>query len=260
MALGAARRAAGRRREHARAARPERARRERRGGARGGHREAPRLALRAGAARRRAGSKLKNVGAPGARDRRLDRRARAAARGGVGALLLGVHERGRRAALRRAASAAASATRELDALGGAAARRSRARPRRSRRRAEAAAAARIFCEPELVAEVEFREWTADGLLRAAVLRGAARGQAGRRGRARGSRREQGAGKARRPSPLRVEQRGARARAPWSTARELTLSNLDKVLYPRRGYDQARGDRVLRADRAGAARRTSRAGR
>ena len=35
-------------------------------------------------------------------------------------------------------------------------------------------------------------------------------------------------------------------------RELTLSNLDKVLYPAGGLHQARGDRLLRGDRAGAA--------
>ena len=44
----------------------------------------------------------------------------------------------------------------------------------------------IWVKPELVAEVEFRAWTADGLLRHAVVPRPARGQAGARDRPRGA--------------------------------------------------------------------------
>ena len=56
-------------------------------------------------------------------------------------------------------------------------RRWSARTRRSRRRAEDPARGRAFAEPELVAEVEFREWTSGGHAARAVLQGAARRQA-----------------------------------------------------------------------------------
>ena len=43
----------------------------------------------------------------------------------------------------------------------------------------------VFCEPELVAEIEFSEWTARGQPAPPLLQGPARGQAGARSRARG---------------------------------------------------------------------------
>ena len=45
----------------------------------------------------------------------------------------------------------------------------------------------IFADPKLVAEVDFGEWTREGTMRHPGLQGPARGQAGARGRARGTR-------------------------------------------------------------------------
>ena len=85
----------------------------------------------------------------------------------------------------------------------------------------------IFCEPRLVCEVEFTEWTRDGLLRAPSFKGLRDDKA--------------------PEEVRDEtveadedrlvvreETGGRARA-WAGGRELALSNLDKVLYPATGF-------------------------
>ena len=100
---------------------------------------------------------------------------------------------------------------ELDRLARRCSRRSSTEKRRSTpgpsRRAR-----RVWVRARARVRVEFAEWTQDGQLRAPVLQGAARRRPLRR--ARGP---------------HAQERRARAR---STAREIKLSNLDKVLYPR----------------------------
>jgi bifunctional non-homologous end joining protein LigD len=70
-----------------------------------------------------------------------------------------------------------------------------------------------FCEPRLVAEVEFGEWTPDGSLRHPVYKGL-----------------------REDKPAaEVVQESAKGALARVGGRELKLSNLDKVLYPSRGF-------------------------
>ena len=93
----------------------------------------------------------------------------------------------------------------------------------------------LFCEPRLRAEIEFREWTANGLLRQPTYIGLVAN--GAPAAARGRRRSGGApvADAREGSGLLVHGAGAgRARAEVD-GRELTLSNLDKLLYPAAGF-------------------------
>jgi bifunctional non-homologous end joining protein LigD len=98
----------------------------------------------------------------------------------------------------------------------------------------------VFCEPRLVVEVEFSEWTAAGNLRHPTYLGlredkpaqeVVRESAPARGR-RGA-----AGKAAPAAPDRlvVRERNARAASASVEGRELALSNLEKVLYPARGF-------------------------
>ena len=187
------------------------ARRDRGAGARGRRRQAARLPLRAGPAQRRVGQGQERH-APGGRHRRLD------AGGGPAP---GPH---RRAARRRAARTAACATPgrvgtgftedELDRLARA------ARPAAARRLAVRARAGRssprgaVFVEPELVAEVEFREWTQGGQLRAPSYKGLRDDK---------------------PADLVVAEDGPKPTRAAVGGRELKLSNLDKVLYPEAGF-------------------------
>jgi bifunctional non-homologous end joining protein LigD len=89
----------------------------------------------------------------------------------------------------------------------------------------------IFCEPRLRAEIEFREWTTGSLLRQPSFKRLCEEQAEPR---------PGASARRRPAPraggglVVHEQRAKRSRAEVD-GRELTLSNLDKVLYPVDGF-------------------------
>jgi bifunctional non-homologous end joining protein LigD len=88
-----------------------------------------------------------------------------------------------------------------------------------------------FVEPELVAEIEFRELTAEGLVR--------------HGSFKGLREDKPAAEVgielpdpapADAAPVVVPQGGARKRTKVTVAgRELSLSNLDKVLYPRTGF-------------------------
>ncbi len=108
----------------------------------------------------------------------------------------------------------------------------------------------VFCEPRLVAQVRFSEWTSAGQLRqpsylglrddkparevVAELPGRAR-EPDARGPARPPR--AAARGARRPkSPLEIEEAGAGAQITVD-GRELKLSNLDKVLYPQSGFSK-----------------------
>jgi bifunctional non-homologous end joining protein LigD len=71
----------------------------------------------------------------------------------------------------------------------------------------------VFVEPRLVAEVEFRDWTQTGQLRAAVYKGIRDDE---------------------PSEVVVHEEPTRAVAAIG-GREVRLSNLDKVLYPAVGF-------------------------
>ena len=130
---------------------------------------------------------------------------------------------------------------------------------------QARRARRVFCEPRLVAEVEFGEWTRAGSLRQPAYKGLREDKAAsevvredadrrrrRRARAAAPARERDAKASEALSLLARETTAERADATVE-GRELKLSNLDKVLYPQARLHQARADRVLRRDRAGAAR-------
>jgi bifunctional non-homologous end joining protein LigD len=100
----------------------------------------------------------------------------------------------------------------------------------------------VFCEPELVAEVEFAEWTSAGNVRhpaykglredkpaALVLRedadvpdGDMAAPLSQLGAAAGT-------------PLEIEEQGANSALAKVGGRELKLSNLEKVLYPETGF-------------------------
>ena len=141
--------------------------------------------------------------------------------GRIGALLVGVHDDG--GALRYAGRVGtgfseAELERLAEALGPLARERSPFAPGPASPPAGA-----HFCEPRLVCEVEFREWTRDGLLRQPSFVGMRDDKdAGEVVREDGG--EDGA--------AFVIEAGGGARAhARAGGRELTLSNLDKLLYP-----------------------------
>ena len=156
----------------------------------------------------------------------------------IGALLLGVYENGSLRFAGRVGSGFSDA--ELERLSGLLAPLRRtsspfkigAKPPRGA----------IFCEPRLVAEVEFTEWTSDGSLRHPVYKGLREdkkaeevvredtGQSLSRsaGEAEGSEDEGGAA-------LEIQEKGVKSAAASVGGRELKLSNLDKVLYPSTGF-------------------------
>ncbi len=92
----------------------------------------------------------------------------------------------------------------------------------------------VFCEPRLVAEVEFTEWTRSGSLRAPVFKGLRDDKP-----AQEVVREDGLGDSGLDTP--PAERFAVPAGASGTARvmvqgrELKLSNLDKVMYPRTGF-------------------------
>ncbi len=106
----------------------------------------------------------------------------------------------------------------------------------------------LFCEPRLVAEVEFASWTAGGSLRAPTYKGLREDkppeQIVREGAAHEGSGHEGSARARRGQEETVRPRIVRAGATAHTTidgRELKLSNLDKVLYPRTGF--TKGDLI-----------------
>ena len=174
----------------------------------------------------------------------------------IGALLMGYYEDGQ-APLRRAASGPASPRRRwpispkrLEPL------RREHEPVRRRRRS--CRATRCSSSRELVAEIEFREWTAERVMRAPSFKGLrddkppARSCSSigedARGRRAGSRPGLPGGAVRRG---RAPPRGG-AGASVTDGRRLKITNWDKVLFPRDRLHEGRPDRLLRAHRAGGA--------
>ncbi len=93
----------------------------------------------------------------------------------------------------------------------------------------------LFCEPRLIAEVEFAEWTAAGSLRQPSYKGLREDKPASAVR-REDEREQASAAA--IPPLQIEARGAAGARLLIEGRELKLSNLEKVLYPESGFTKA----------------------
>ena len=184
-------------------------------GARGRDGQARGLALPAGRRSRTTGSRSRRTAARSSSSP-ATRRARAAASGGFGALVLGVR-RGRRAASTPATSARASTTRDDRRLLGEA---EAARARRRRRSREVPKMPKVrkgdvvWVEPELVARGRVRRVDARRPAARAVVPGPARGQGAR-------------SEVRREEPM-PERDPARASACCK------LSNLDKPFWPEEG--------------------------
>jgi bifunctional non-homologous end joining protein LigD len=128
----------------------------------------------------------------------------------IGALLLGVHEDGALRYVGRVGSGFSES--ELDRL---------ARLLEPLRRSSSPFTAgerpprgAVFVEPRLVAEIEFREWTTGGSVRHPVYKGLRDDK---------------------PPELVVREETAKAAYATVDGRELKLSNLEKVLYPRAGF-------------------------
>jgi bifunctional non-homologous end joining protein LigD len=87
----------------------------------------------------------------------------------------------------------------------------------------------VFVEPRLIAEVEFREWTEDGVMRAPSFKGL--------------RADKPARQVVREDALfdEVEQLADGARAVVIDAKQLKLTNWDKVLFPQTGF--TKGDLI-----------------
>jgi bifunctional non-homologous end joining protein LigD len=100
----------------------------------------------------------------------------------------------------------------------------------------------VFCDPRLVAEVEFTQWTAGGNLRHPTYKGLrtdkAAGEVVREGDGGGA---DGGGDrgtpegAAPPGVLLIEEQSAKAARTRIAGRDLALSNLSKVLYPDGGF-------------------------
>ena len=130
----------------------------------------------------------------------------------IGALLVGRARRRRQRCATSGASAPASPRPSSTAWPSCCARSS-ATTRRSRPAARRSRAARSSPSPELVAEVEFREWTDGGQLRAPSYKGLRDDK---------------------PAELVVREE-ANAVVAEVDGRQVKLSNLDKVLYPEAGF-------------------------
>jgi bifunctional non-homologous end joining protein LigD len=95
----------------------------------------------------------------------------------------------------------------------------------------------VFCEPQLVVEVEFAQWTQNGSLRAPTYKGLREDKPAEQV----MREDTADVPADAPQPrealgaLSIRRRGANTADATVEGRELKLSNLDKVLYPRTGF-------------------------
>ena len=90
----------------------------------------------------------------------------------------------------------------------------------------------VFCEPRLVAEVEFREWTKAGSLRAPSYKGLREDKDPREV----VREDAAAEREAQPRPaLVISGEDAKKATTTVEGRELRLSNLDKPMYPRAGF-------------------------
>jgi bifunctional non-homologous end joining protein LigD len=160
-------------------------------------------------------------------------------RGSIGALLLGVYEQGALRYVGRVGSGfdERELTRLADLLA------PLERPTSAFTAGERPPRGAAFCEPRLVVEVEFAHWTQAGNLRAPVYQGLREDKdpsrvvredasvgypAGRPTAGRSPRRSSGA------DALAEVDASARAATVVVDGRELKLSNLDKLLYPRAG--------------------------
>jgi bifunctional non-homologous end joining protein LigD len=109
----------------------------------------------------------------------------------------------------------------------------------------------VFCEPELVAEVEFSEWTSGGSLRQPRYKGLRDDkdpkevvreeppvtEAPPSKRPRGRRAVRKAETGENGAPLVVREKTAKSAEATVEGRELKLSNLAKVLYPATGFEK-----------------------
>jgi bifunctional non-homologous end joining protein LigD len=96
----------------------------------------------------------------------------------------------------------------------------------------------VFCEPALVAEVEFREWTSGGSLRAPAYKGLREDKAPEevvREDVAGEGRAAGLAEGDSPSALEISQQPGDKGTASVERRELKFSNLSKVLYPEVGF-------------------------
>jgi bifunctional non-homologous end joining protein LigD len=103
----------------------------------------------------------------------------------------------------------------------------------------------IFCEPQLVAEVEFTEWTSAGSLRHPSYKGLRDDKAAKEvvreefsppARAERERRSPaGSSERARPDALVIDEHGAKSATTVVDGRELKLSNLSKALYPQAAF-------------------------
>jgi bifunctional non-homologous end joining protein LigD len=158
----------------------------------------------------------------------------------VGALLVGVYQRDGR--LRYAGRVGTGfSERELDRLGG----MLTGLRRKSSPFAAGAKPPRgaIFCEPRLVAEIEFREWTQGGSLRQPSYKGLREDKAPeevvredelRKDELRRDEPGDAAGRAQ-PPRLNLREQSPNKAVAVVEGHELKLSNRDKVLYPESGF-------------------------
>jgi bifunctional non-homologous end joining protein LigD len=156
----------------------------------------------------------------------------------IGALLVGVYEQG--AALRYAGRVGTGFTeRELDRLAQLLAPLER--PTSPFTAGEKPPRGAVFCEPQLVAEVEFREWTGSGSLRAPSYKGLREDKPAhevvREDTFGGLPRGDVAEGTRGGGSFSVPAEAARTARVTVEGRELKLSNLDKVLYPQSGFNK-----------------------
>jgi len=96
----------------------------------------------------------------------------------------------------------------------------------------------VFCEPELVAEVEFTEWTSAGNIRHPSYKGLREDKPAAlvvREDTAAPKRAPGVSAPTGEPALTIEEHGAKSAVARVDGRELKLSNLDKVLYPQSGF-------------------------